>query len=151
MKVRLTEAQFEMVQRMNEADVDLSKYYNNMKGLINEVNALYNKVTFATVAEFIDGDIDAGVIENRLYEINNIKHKLYKHAYGQIERIPDDEYSAAGYDYDMKIDNIDGKLGDKITSLELILQFISEMQTKNEDLGIAKVFSDIKKMEINPK
>lgn len=149
MRIKLTESQIDMLQRMNEADVDLSQYFDAMKGLIKQVNGIYSKVTFSTLSEFLDGDIDASTLEKDLYDINAKRHKLYTNAYKMLERIPDDEYDTAGYDYDQQIDNMDSLLSDKITSVELILQYMSDMQMKEGDLNITKVFKDIKTMQIN--
>lgn len=150
MRIRLTEAQRDMLRRLNEAEVDLSDYFNKIKKLSKEVDSLYSKATFSTIAEFLENDTDATVLLDRLNEIDKIRHKLYMDAYNMIDKIPDDEYDSAGYDYDMQIDDADSKLSDKINSVEIILEFMDDMQTKNEDLGLSRRFADIQKVQINP-
>lgn len=149
-KIRLTEGQVDMLQRISEADNAFNWYLKEMGNLNKEINGLYKRITFSTLAEFIDGDLDISVLKHKLEDIDRRADKLKAKVDSQIKKISDEEWEANYRDLDIKLDDMHHKISlHKYNALHDIISTVEDIVRKNESgEPFSKIFGDIKGLKV---
>jgi len=149
-KIRLTEGQFDMVQRISEADDTFDWYFTEMEKLNQAMNAIYKRLTFSTLAEIIDGDIDISVLNQKIEQIADAADKLKIKVDAQAKRVPQEEWEANYQDLDLKLDNIHHAVAlHKRGALEHMVEVIESILRRSETKApLGQLFSDIKTIDL---
>ena len=145
MRIKITEEQLKRVKpRLNESVDVIAQFEQFCKAKVQEVNKLYNRVIGLSVAEVINGEINISEIEKYLGNLENSVLDADKKAYQHIAGLPEQ-------DLDLRIDKAYSFIGDKITSLNLILNGLERLQSVCEEHNLGKSFSDVAPLDITPK
>lgn len=123
---------------------NLEDYKNQVSKIENTVNAMYNRLTFSTIAEILEEEVDLRGLWNTNHNLSMKLHRLFEEAYDMLDYIPEDELN----DMDMVIDDLNSKVGDKLDGLGDLIDALEEILNKDEEYGIKKHFQDIKQINI---
>jgi hypothetical protein len=124
---------------------NIEDYKNQVSKIENTVNAVYSRLTFSTIAEVLEEEIDLRGLWNTNHKLNMKLHSLYNEAYDMLEYVPEEELD----DMDMVIDDINSKVGDKLDALDTLIDSLEEILNKDDEYGIKKHFQDIKQINID--
>jgi hypothetical protein len=129
-----------MIQILSEADVDLSSYFKSMAKLEQEINNIYNRLTFSTIAEIIDGDIDLHAISSKIYEIDRMGNNFYRNTEAAISRMGDEVFEK----YDDQLFTTNHNLSRKTMAVEDLIEVLTKLVHDDGKHPIRSLFSDIK-------
>jgi hypothetical protein len=129
-----------MIQILSEADVDLSSYFKSMAKLEQEINNIYNRLTFSTIAEIIDGDIDLHAISSKIYEIDRMGNNFYRNTEAAISRMGDEVFEK----YDDQLFTTNHNLSRKTMAVEDLIEVLTKLVHDDGKHPIKLLFSDIK-------
>jgi hypothetical protein len=100
------------------------------------------KLTDLSVAEILNGEISFEEMESY---VRNIEGKLMdanRKAYSYIENLPEE-------DLDLRIDNAFDKANGKISSIQLIIYGLRDLQNSSEEHNLTKDFENLKPIDIS--
>jgi diphthamide synthase (EF-2-diphthine--ammonia ligase) len=142
MKIKITEQQAKRLRILNE-DIDvLSQFEQLCIAKSQEVDKLYMKLTDLSVAEILNGEVSLEQMETY---VRNIERKLMdanRKAYSYIENLPEE-------DLDLRIDNAFDKANGKISSIQLIIYGLRDLQDSSKEHKLTKDFANLKPIEIS--
>jgi hypothetical protein len=144
MKLRINEDQYNLLQNYQKRS-NVSEYLTQMKEITKVVNAYYGKLTFATIAEIISGEINLNRIEDDLFNLDSKLRKINELAYDYINKLEDDEYEEGT---DLKIDDMYGYVATKIRKLEDLVGNLDTVAKMEIDGEFSKYFKDVTPKEI---
>lgn len=139
MRIKLTESQYEKLRLIKESEDMLEKYKKLCSDTIVEVDKMYLNVINTPTSDYLDMTINADDLERKLNKLEDVIYKAEKNILNMNQG---DE------DFESIVENLASSVTRKITSLNLILQIMSELQDKEEEYNLTKDFSNVKPMEI---
>ena len=142
MKVRITESQAKRLNFINEDTDMVSQFEQYCKVKVQEVNNIYVKVSNLTIIDIFENSVNFGELYNY---VNNIENKLLeaeKRTYDYINNLPEN-------DLDSRIDNAYSSVGDKLTSIQLIIMELEKLQNLNSEHKLKDTFNDVKPIDIS--
>lgn len=142
MKIKITEQQAKRLRIINE-DIDvLSQFEQLCKVNSQEMDKLYMKLSDLSVAEILNNEVSLEEMESY---VRNIEAKLMdanRKAYSYIENLPDENL-------DLRIDNAFDKANGKISSIQLIIYGLKDLQNSSEEHNLTKDFENLKPIEVS--
>lgn len=142
MKIKITEQQAKRLRIINE-DIDvLSQFEQLCKVNSQEMDKLYMKLSDLSVAEILNNEVSFEEMESY---VRNIEAKLMdanRKAYSYIENLPEE-------DLDLRIDNAFDKANGKISSIQLIIYGLKDLQNSSEEHNLTKDFENLKPIEVS--
>jgi len=111
MKLILTEEQLKFVKLIKENTDFAEQAKDKIKGIKEDIDRLYNIITFATIAEIRDGETDISITETKVEELDNKISNISKKVSDYFNRYDEETY------YTKKLDDIHGDLENRITTL----------------------------------
>ncbi len=145
MKIIITESQLGRLKILKEQQDDIDKYRAFCQIKAEEVNNIYNKVSYETLANFLNMSVDVEQLIKHLEMIETAVEKAERNMLQLWERgiVGDGDDS-----YDMIINEIAHMVTDKTTSLTLILGHIEEIQIYQKKHNLTRYFDDNKPLDI---
>ncbi len=140
-KLIITESQFEKVRFLKENTDIIAKFEALCNKNIAELNKLYSKVTNISISEIIEGRVNIDGITQYLNNLEDNLNKANNTAYSVINNLPD-------ADLDLKIDAAHSRVSDKISSLNLILLSLEQIQKYEKEHKLSKSFGDVQPIDI---
>ena len=141
MKIKITEQQAKRLRIIKE-DIDvLSQFEQLCKVNSQEMDKLYMKLSDLSVAEILNNEVSLEEMESY---VRNIEAKLMdanRKAYSYIENLPDENL-------DLRIDNAFDKANGKISSIQLIIYGLKDLQNSAEEHNLTKDFENLKPIDI---
>lgn len=141
MKIKITEQQAKRLRIINE-DIDvLSQFEKLCKVNSQEMDKLYMKLSDLSVAEILNNEVSLEEMESY---VRNIEAKLMdanRKAYSYIENLPEE-------DLDLRIDNAFDKANGKVSSIQLIIYGLKDLQNSAEEHNLTKDFANLKPIDI---
>jgi Na+-transporting NADH:ubiquinone oxidoreductase subunit NqrC len=141
MKIKITEQQAKRLRIIKE-DIDiLSQFEQLCKVNSQEMDKLYIKLSDLSVAEILNNEVSLEEMESY---VRNIEAKLMdanRKAYSYIENLPEE-------DLDLRIDNAFDKANGKISSIQLIIYGLKDLQNSAEEHNLTKDFANLKPIDI---
>lgn len=111
MKLILTEEQLKLVKLIKE-NIDFAEQTKDkIKDIKENIDRLYNIITFTTIAEIRDGETDILVIERKVEELDNKIMNISRKVSDYFDRYDEDTY------YAKKLDDIHSDLENRIHTL----------------------------------
>lgn len=142
MKIKITEQQAKRLRIINE-DIDvLSQFEQLCRVNSQEMDKLYMKLSDLSVAEILNNEVSFEEMESY---VRNIEAKLMdanRKAYSYIENLPEE-------DLDLRIDNAFDKANGKISSIQLIIYGLKDLQNSAEEHNLTKDFENLKPIEVS--
>jgi hypothetical protein len=142
MKIKITEQQAKRLRIINE-DIDvLSQFEQLCRVNSQEMDKLYMKLSDLSVAEILNNEVSFEEMESY---VRNIEAKLMdanRKAYSYIENLPDENL-------DLRIDNAFDKANGKISSIQLIIYGLKDLQNSSEEHNLIKDFENLKPIEVS--
>lgn len=143
MKIRITESQYNKIRLVKENEDFLNKFKSFCAAKISEIDSIYSKILYETVADVLNFNMNFKEINNRISKIEDDVYKAEKNIIAMYQR---------GTTYieeiELVISDIAEAVSDKATSLTLILNKLEELQDYQEEHRLTKQFSNVKPMEI---
>lgn len=147
MKIKLTESQLKKAKLITEGQEVVHTFLTKADSIKETVNRMYSKLTFTTLAEVLDGDIDLDVMKRKLEQLRTVMYTHSKKSSMFFDNIPQDVY-----DNDRQWEDLQAKAEDtfqevtyhKIDVLEELIDSLLDFTTGD----ITKNFKDIKKLDL---
>lgn len=147
MKIKLTESQLKKAKLITEGQQVVHTFLKKADDIKETVNRMYSKLTFTTLAEIIDGDIDLDVMKRKLEQLRTIMY-----TYSKKSQMFFDNMSTQEYENNREWEDLQAKAEDafqevtyhKIDVLEELIDSLSEFSAGDID----KNFKDIKKIDL---
>ena len=122
MKLKLTESQYKLIQRLNETQEAVSEMAAICKKVSDETEKIYSKLMGVGLDDIIGLKINTSELLNHLDKLQNAVYAANKNAYNKL--VSDDD----GFDsFDIQIDDLKSDVLAKIEALELLLTSIEEI------------------------
>lgn len=143
MKLKLTESQYKLVQKLNETQEAVSEMAAICKKISDETEKIYSKLMGVGLDDIIGLKINTSELLNHLDKLQNAVYAANKNAYNKL--VSDDD----GFDsFDIQIDDLKSDVLAKIESLELLLTSIEEMENVSRKFNISKKFKSTEPVDI---
>ena len=124
----------------------LQEYKDKVAMIERSLNAMYSKLTFTTVAEILEEEVDLRGLWNANHNLYMKLNNLYGDAYNELEfAFPDDDDTEG---LDLVIDDIHSKATDKSDAISDLIDALEDIVNKDENYGIKKHFQDIEQINI---
>ena len=140
-KIILTESQFEKIKLLKENTDVIAKFEALCAKKVEALNKLYSKISNISVIEIIQGVVDIDGLTAYLNRLEDELNKANRNAYSIVNNLPES-------DLDLKIDNATSRVSDKISSLNLILLSLEQIQKYEREHKLSKSFEDAKPLDI---
>lgn len=143
MKLKLTESQYKLIQRLNETQEAVSEMAAICKKVSDETEKIYSKLMGVGLDDIIGLKINTSELLNHLDKLQNAVYAANKNAYNKL--VSDDD----GFDsFDIQIDDLKSDVLAKIEALELLLTSIEEMENVSRKFNISKKFKSTEPVDI---
>lgn len=142
MKIKITEDQAKRLNLINEDVNPLTQFEAYCKDKAQVINNLYLKVTAISINEILHGQINMEEINNQLDLIEDSVRNGTKRAYQYIQNLPET-------DLDIRIDNAEDIVLNKLHALQLITMDLEKLQLSTEQHNTLTPFKDVKPMDIS--
>jgi hypothetical protein len=149
MRIILTEDQMKVITLIKEQSEFVAHTMDAIKQVKKNANSLYNLITFTTIAEIIDGDLDIGSVENKVTALDDNLNVIARRVSEYFDRFSQDEYSARNLD-DVHLD-LEGRISDVNKKINVLYDFVKHLSPFGKDdydNGWNGAFDDIKSVEI---
>lgn len=150
-RIKITENQYQLVKLLKENIDFAEKTKDKLSNLKKTANKLYNILTFATIAELRDGDIDLGVIEIKVDKIfdnlSNVDTKISNY----FNRYDEETYYAKKLDeIHSDLENRSSTITRKIFVLHKMVRQLIPLSKMGDDekIDADDAFNDITTTEI---
>jgi len=147
MKIKLTESQLKKAKLITEGQEVVHTFMTKSDDIKEIINRLYSKITFSTLAEIIEGDVDLNVITNKLEQLRTVLYTYYKKGEMFFNNMSEEDFYS-----DNKWEELQMKMEDTYQDVHYhkldILEKLVEDLKSIVDNDIEKNFKDIKKMDI---
>lgn len=144
-KIKITEDQAKRLKLINENTEPVIKFETFCEKLNAEIDKLYLNVTNLSVSDILSNNPNINTLQGIL---NNYDDYLYSNkmkAQNFINSLPEDQL----HSLDLRIDNVNSKVSNKISSLSIILSDLEKLQTANETHDLSGQFKNVKPMDIS--
>ena len=132
MKIRVTENQYKVLQQLNEGEDFLTSNMDKLKSISKEVDALYSKFMYYSLAEFRDGDQDILVIERNWEVLDDKVNTTNRRMNDYYNRFSQAEFEAKKLDEELiKLENRVGTINGKLKALDKVIMTMKKL-VKND-------------------
>ena len=140
-RIKITEGQAKRLKLISENTDPLSSYEHFCQIKAQEVNRIYSKVISITIAEIISNEVNIGKLNDMLNKIESEVRIGSRRAYQYIKNMPE-------ADLDLRIDNAEDVVMDKLTPLQLLAMELEKLQNTVQESRLTKSFNDINPLDI---
>lgn len=143
MKLVLTEQQIKLIKsRINENVTPIEEYEKFCLHQSQEMNKLFSKVSSLTINDILDKNVDIDKLIDYLYELEYvILRDKTKRVYAYLDSIDIE-------DMDLRVDEAQEKLSNKIEGLNNILEGFKHLKNLIDERGVADYFKDIETISV---
>lgn len=141
MKIKLTESQYNKIRLVKESEEQLAKFKKLCDEKSAELDKIYSKVTFESVADILSMKMNIKNIGKVVYGIEDFMYKAKKQFMSMYGQDDDGEMESVVYDMAEVVT-------DKATNLTLILDKLEDIQQYQEEFNLTAQFNNIKPLEI---
>lgn len=111
MRIILTEEQLKLVTLIKESNDFSDKIKDSIGTIKEELDKLYNIITFTTIAEIRDGETDVSVLERKVEEYDNKIDNISRKISTYFDRFDEETY------YAKKLDDVHSDLDGRILTV----------------------------------
>jgi hypothetical protein len=126
--------------------IDFQKYNSSAARLTEIVHSLWSKVTFITVAEVIQGEVDIRDLDAQCWQLKDQVTNLNRKLQAEMNKFEEDEYFEKYEDLHSQTDYLFHVLDNKLGAIDSIVSSLKEIQDKSYEEDFTKLFSDIDKL-----
>ena len=141
MKIKLTETQYNKIKLLKESEEQLAKFKKLCDEKSAELDKIYSKITFESVADILSMNLNIKNIGKVVYGIEDFMYKAKKQFMSMYGQDDDGEIESAIYD-------MADIVTDKATNLTLILDKLEDIQQYQQEYNLTAQFNNIKPLEI---
>lgn len=148
MKIKITEEQYRLLKNINESAVNVEPYLSELNKIELVANGYYNRLTFTTIAELINGEVSFNELRDLSDKTNELWRKTTKimnTAENEINTLGDTQEA---YDLLDNIDEYQSYIKNKLDVVSEILDFLIKIQDTSNEADWLKYFTNINKTEI---
>lgn len=142
MKIKITENQAKRLKLINEDINPLTQYEAFCKQMVEKVNKMYLHISAISISEILNNQVSMEEINTQLNAMEREIANGGKRAYQYINNSQEE-------DLDVRIDNAENLVMDKLTPLQLITMDLEKLQLTIEQHNITAPFKDVKPMDIS--
>jgi hypothetical protein len=136
MKIKITESQAKRLKLINENYDEISRFEEFCETKVKLVDKYYVRVSFITIAEILNKEVNFEVINE---ELNAIEREI-----SQASEIANDYVESLSEELFYRVRNAEHKVMDKLTSLQLITMDLETLQSTINKHNLSKPFKDVK-------
>lgn len=136
MKIKITEGQAKRLKLINENYDEISRFEEFCETKVKLVDKYYVRVSFITIAEILNKEVNFEVINE---ELNAIEREI-----SQASEIANDYVESLSEELFYRVRNAEHKVMDKLTSLQLVTMDLETLQSTINKHNLSKPFKDVK-------
>lgn len=121
MRVILTEDQLKVIKLIKENEDFSDKINTLIKDIKEQLDRLYNIITFTTIAEIRDGDTDISVIERKVEEYNDKIDNISRKISTYFDRFDEETF------YAKKLDDVQNDLESRVLTINRKVMALGEI------------------------
>ena len=128
--------------------IDFKKYETVAAKLTSAANALWNKVTFITVADILAGDVDLTGLDKKCWELMDVNSNAMRSLSKEVDSVPEDEYFEKYEDLHNATENLLYQSSDKLSAIDIIISAFREIEYKADEDNFKDNFGDIQQINL---
>lgn len=128
--------------------IDFKKYETVAAKLTSAANALWNKVTFITVADILAGDVDLTGLDKKCWELMDVNSNAMRSLSKEVDSVPEDEYFEKYEDLHNATENLLYQSSDKLNAIDIIISAFREIEYKADEDNFKDKFGDIQQINL---
>jgi hypothetical protein len=128
--------------------MDFEKYRNLLEKINPLLNSMWNKVTFTTVADVLNKDIDLDKIDQDCWALIKRANDSSSQLTRETNELPDEEYDAISDEYYKLNDELYRAL-DKLSAIDSVVSSLKNISEKADESNFNSLFSDIPNINID--
>jgi hypothetical protein len=125
------------------------KYYQIIEKLKRSTNSLWSKVSFISVAEVINSEVDLRELDQLCWNLKTTEMDSRREAYRKIESYPDDEYDGELEEIDNELDDLFRLISNKLDAVEVIIDSLKKIEEKSEEENYLDLFNDLSSIQLD--
>ena len=127
---------------------EFAKYYSITKKLKTQANALWSTVSFITVADIVNRDIDLQELDRKCWDLKKIEMDSRREASRKIEGYAEEEYEGELEEIDNELDELFRVVSNKLDAVDDVISDLRKIEEKSEEGDYLKLFGDISFMKV---
>lgn len=148
MRVRITESQLQKI-KLVENEQNIAFFMKKAEEIYEKVGRMYTKLTFATIAEILDGDVDLPVMEKKLDGYEDLLQQYNRSLNAFFDAMSDEAYEEKWEDKHSQIDDMYQKVTyHRIDKLRDVIYKLQELTMLEQDEDIRGHFKDVTSINI---
>lgn len=128
--------------------INFKKYETVAEKLTSAANALWNKVTFITVADILAGDVDLTGLDKKCWELMDVNSNAMRSLSKEVDSVPEDEYFEKYEDLHNATENLLYQSSDKLNAIDIIISAFREIEYKADEDNFKDKFGDIQQINL---
>ena len=128
--------------------IDFKKYETVAAKLTAAANALWNKVTFITVADILAGDVDLRELDRKCWELMDANSNATRSLSREVDSVPEDEYFEKYEDLHSATEDLLYESSGKLSVIDTIISALRSIEEKAEEDNFKDKFSDIQQINL---
>lgn len=128
--------------------INFQKYEKAAAQLSQAANALWNKVTFITVADILAGDVDLTGLDKKCWELMDVNSNAMRSLSKEVDSVPEDEYFEKYEDLHNATENLLYQSSDKLNAIDIIISAFREIEYKADEDNFKDKFGDIQQINL---
>lgn len=125
------------------------KYKKSAFQLNIAANSLWNKITFISVSEVINNEVEIRELDKICWNIKDKVSTVIRSLSNEMNQLPEDEYFDNYEDTHTEIEDLFYKIDKKLDAIDVIVSALKEVQEKSDEDNFNDYFKDIHKINID--
>ena len=129
--------------------IDFQKYEKAAAQLNQAANAMWSKLSFISVYEVINNEIDLRAMDKSCWEMMDRVTSARRALSREADSMPEDEYFDKYEDLHNQTEDLFYKVDEKFSAIDAIISGLREIQDKAEEDNFNSKFEDIPKINVD--
>lgn len=129
--------------------INFKKYKRAFNELNDSANSLWNKVSFTTPAEILEGEVDLGAFDKICWSLKDTSSNFRQALSKEMDAIPEDEYFDKYEQEHNETDDLFYRVDDKLDIIDSVISNLREIEDKFEESEARGKFQDITRIHLD--
>lgn len=128
--------------------INFEKYKRAFGELNDSTNSLWNKVSFITPAEILEGEVDLLSLDKICWNLKDKSSDFRRALSKEMESMPEDEYFDKYEQEHNETEDLFYKVDDKLDLIDSVISNLKEIEDKFEESEARGKFQDITRIHL---
>jgi hypothetical protein len=125
------------------------KYYQIIEKLKRSTNSLWSKVSFISVAEVINSEVNLRELDQLCRNLKTIEMDSSREASRKIESYPDKDYEGELEEIDNELDDLFRIISNKLDAVDVIIDNLKKIKEKSKEENYLDLFNDLSSIQLD--